>query len=81
MFRHLINQFRKQSKPNIQRDFHLFTVLSNKNIDFSRVPVLNEKELEEQFVRGSGPGICNQNNHYAIDKRLIKLILFQVDKR
>lgn len=57
MFRHLINQFRKQPKPNIQRDFHFYTVLSNKNIDFSRVPVLDEKDLEEQFVRGSGPGI------------------------
>lgn len=25
-------------------------------IDYSKVPVLNESELEEQFVRGSGPG-------------------------
>lgn len=29
---------------------------SKKSIDYSRVPVLNENELEETFVRGSGPG-------------------------
>lgn len=27
-----------------------------KSIDYSRVPVLNEAELEMKFVRGSGPG-------------------------
>ncbi|XP_053647205.1 peptide chain release factor 1 [Cherax quadricarinatus] len=27
-----------------------------KNIDKSRVPILNEEDLEESFVRGSGPG-------------------------
>lgn len=59
MFRHLINQFQKQPTLKIQRDFYLFRVLSNKKIDFSRVPILNEKDLEEQFVLGSGPGIYN----------------------
>lgn len=28
----------------------------SKQIDFSKVPVLNEKDLIEQQVRGSGPG-------------------------
>lgn len=34
------------------------TAISNskKDIDYSRVPVLNEAELEENLVRGSGPG-------------------------
>lgn len=29
---------------------------SKKSIDYSKVPVLNENDLEETFVRGSGPG-------------------------
>lgn len=29
---------------------------SKKTIDYSRVPVLNEDDLQESFVRGSGPG-------------------------
>lgn len=29
---------------------------SKKSVDYSRVPVLNENDLAEQFVRGSGPG-------------------------
>lgn len=29
---------------------------SKRHVDYSRVPVLNENELEEKFVRGSGPG-------------------------
>ena len=27
-----------------------------KDLDYSKVPTLNENDLEEQFVRGSGPG-------------------------
>lgn len=30
-------------------------------IDKSKVPKLNEKDLEEQFVKGSGPGGQNVN--------------------
>lgn len=29
---------------------------SNKSIDYSRVPLISEDDLEETFVRGSGPG-------------------------
>lgn len=29
---------------------------SKKSIDYSRVPTINEDDLEEKFVRGSGPG-------------------------
>lgn len=34
----------------------LTTVLAVGKKDFVDLPVLNEDELEEQFVRGSGPG-------------------------
>ena len=32
-----------------------------KKLDYSRVPVLNEEDLEESFIRGSGPGGSNVN--------------------
>ncbi|KAK4298080.1 hypothetical protein Pmani_029554 [Petrolisthes manimaculis] len=35
---------------------HRSNHLSSKYIDRSKVPTLDEKDLEEQFVRGSGPG-------------------------
>lgn len=41
-----------------QKMYHTTNGLIQKNnkIDYSRVPVLNENDLDEQFVRGSGPG-------------------------
>lgn len=44
---------------NYLRRFHLgnYQILCKKyNLDYSKYPELNENELEEQFVRGSGPG-------------------------
>ena len=38
------------------KTFHTSTIVRNKKIDKSRVPVLDENDLEESFVRGSGPG-------------------------
>lgn len=38
------------------RCFHSSTKLSKKQIDYSKVPALIDNELEEQFVKGSGPG-------------------------
>jgi len=35
--------------------------LYKQNIDLSKVPVLDEKDLREQFVHGSGPGGQNVN--------------------
>lgn len=32
-------------------------------IDYSKVPVILETDLEEQFVRGSGPGGSNTNKN------------------
>ncbi|XP_063925019.1 mitochondrial translation release factor in rescue [Zophobas morio] len=34
----------------------LLRLIRNKHVDYSRVPQLSESDLEEQFVRGSGPG-------------------------
>ncbi|XP_068224314.1 mitochondrial translation release factor in rescue [Palaemon carinicauda] len=36
--------------------FHTTAVPFDRKIDKSRVPVLDENDLEESFVRGSGPG-------------------------
>jgi len=33
------------------------------SIDYSKVPTLNEEDLEEQYVRGSGPGGSNVNTN------------------
>lgn len=41
-------------KSNINA--HTFITRFKKTIDYSRVPNLIEKDLEEQFVRGDGPG-------------------------
>uniref|UniRef100_A0A182SHR9 Uncharacterized protein n=1 Tax=Anopheles maculatus TaxID=74869 RepID=A0A182SHR9_9DIPT len=43
--------------------------LFSKAIDHSRVPVLHEEELEETFVRGSGPGgqaVAKTNNKVVL---------------
>lgn len=56
MLQRVFYTVRQQVK--ISCDFHSTFIQSSnkKKIDHSRVPVLNEKDLEEQFVRGSGPG-------------------------
>lgn len=43
---------------------------SSKFIDYSRVPVLREDDLEEQYVRGSGPGgqAVNKTNNCIVLK-------------
>lgn len=51
--------------------YHLSSVLSSKNkVDYSRVPTLNERDLEEQMVRGSGPGgqAVNKTNNCVVLK-------------
>lgn len=53
----------------IQRSQHFSNVLhSKKHIDHSRVPVLDENDLDEQFVRGSGPGgqAVNKTNNCIV---------------
>ncbi|XP_069160826.1 mitochondrial translation release factor in rescue [Procambarus clarkii] len=54
---HMVNPY-LSSRTNIYllNGLHTSTFSLNKNIDKSRVPILNEKDLEERFVRGSGPG-------------------------
>uniref|UniRef100_V5I7V5 Putative peptide chain release factor, mitochondrial n=1 Tax=Anoplophora glabripennis TaxID=217634 RepID=V5I7V5_ANOGL len=36
--------------------YEIFCKRCKHNIDYSRVPVLHEKDLQEMHVRGSGPG-------------------------
>lgn len=52
--------------------FHFNSSVNNKKpaIDYSRVPILNEHDLEEQFVRGSGPGgqAVNKTNNCVVLK-------------
>lgn len=40
----------------------------NRHLDYSNVPELNEADLEEQFVRGSGPGgqATNKTNNAVV---------------
>lgn len=50
---------------------HFFQPKSKKDkIDYSQVPILDEKDLEEQFVRGSGPGgqATNKTNNCIVLK-------------
>lgn len=62
---HIVRQ-----QVKISRDFHpTFQCSKNIKIDYSRVPVLNENDLEEKFMRGSGPGgqaVQKTNNCVAL---------------
>ena len=50
--------------------FHINNTLSLKKhtFDYSKVPKINEEELEERFVKGSGPGgqAVNKTNNCVI---------------
>lgn len=41
---------------SLSLSYHTTVFLCKRTIDYSRVPVLREDEIEEKFVRGSGPG-------------------------
>lgn len=61
----------KQSCSFIHTAPQLFQAKSKKDkIDYSRVPILDEKDLEEQMVRGSGPGgqATNKTNNCIVLK-------------
>lgn len=68
MLQRVYHIVRQQMK--ISRDFHPTFIQSsnNKKIDYSRVPVLNDKDLEEQFIKGSGPGgqAVNKTNNCVV---------------
>lgn len=49
---HMTPQFQKYFYPKSK----------NKKIDYSQVPILDEKDLQEQFVRGGGPGGAKVNS-------------------
>lgn len=45
----------------LNRNFSLIISRNKHQIDKSKVPKIDEKDLEEQFVSGSGPGGQNVN--------------------
>lgn len=69
---HLPKQFEFASCLTvIQRTYQTSITHNNKKtIDYSRVPVLDEHDLEEQMVRGSGPGgqATNKTNNCVVLK-------------
>lgn len=58
--------------PIVQRGYFLTAFQNHKKdkIDYSRVPVLDEQDLDEQMVRGSGPGgqATNKTNNCIVLK-------------
>lgn len=49
-----------------------------KKIDYSKVPKLNESELEESFVRGDGPGgqaVATTNNCVLLKHKPTKILV------
>lgn len=52
------------------RTISLSSFSQKKTIDHSKVPVLNENDLEEMFVKGSGPGgsAVNKNSNCVVLK-------------
>lgn len=64
-------QLVKQSCYHLHITSQSFQAKSKKDkIDYSRVPILNDKDLEEQMVRGSGPGgqATNKTNNCIVLK-------------
>lgn len=55
MIQRSISFLRLRTLANQANSLRLFTNKST-GIDYTRVPKLNDEDLEEQFVRGSGPG-------------------------
>lgn len=50
----------------------------SKKLDLSKVPKLNEKELEEQFVRGDGPGgqaVATTNNCVVLKHKITNIVV------
>jgi len=55
-----------------------FSSSINKKIDFSKLPKLNEKDLEEDFVRGDGPGgqaTATTNNCVVLKHKPSKIVV------
>jgi protein subunit release factor B len=44
------------SKINVLSEYINISVCNKHTLDYSRVPILKEEELDEQFIKGSGPG-------------------------
>ncbi|CAB0008579.1 unnamed protein product [Nesidiocoris tenuis] len=54
------------------RSLHSSSWRLNRKIDYSKVPKLNENDVEEQFIVGSGPGGSNvsKNSNCALLKHV-----------
>lgn len=52
------------------RSIHLTLFNRKQTIDYSKVPIINENDLEEMFVKGSGPGgsAVNKNSNCVVLK-------------
>jgi protein subunit release factor B len=48
-------------KVNVVKPWNFMLIRGKQTLDFSKVPILLDEELEEEFVRGSGPGGSNVN--------------------
>lgn len=68
-----------------QRSFRKIQISSScsfssisKKLDLSKVPTLNEKELEEQFVRGDGPGgqsVAKTSNCVVLKHKVTNIVV------
>ncbi|RZF35843.1 hypothetical protein LSTR_LSTR014173 [Laodelphax striatellus] len=59
-------------------------LLLKKGIDYSKVPTLSEDDLEEQFVRGSGPGgqaVAKTNNCVVITHKPTGIVIKSHESR
>jgi protein subunit release factor B len=56
------------SKLNVLSECINVSVCNKHTLDYSRVPVLIEEELDEQFIKGSGPGgqAVNKTNNCVL---------------
>lgn len=60
--RHCCSAFKSNNSfVFLPKNIHYFNVLYKFVPDKSRLPVIDENDLEEQFVQGSGPGGQNVN--------------------
>ncbi|KAF4520372.1 hypothetical protein B566_EDAN012877 [Ephemera danica] len=62
----LLSQSARVVSSVIHRNISLLSIHNfRQTVDYSNVPKLNEDDLEEQFVRGHGPGGSNKNREIA----------------
>lgn len=62
--------FNTNNRVNCVRNISLTLLNQKQTIDRTKVPVINENDLEEMFVKGSGPGgsAVNKNSNCVVLK-------------